>query len=112
MDLARLRGNGPIGAPTTKEIRYEDRSLVADGHNASGTRICVRSKSAEPCGAGVGACPLFAQADADGSGTLSLSEFKTFESLIRDKMTEQHFNHLDTNGDGVLGLDELPRRAA
>jgi len=28
---------------------------------------------------------LFAQADADGSGTLSLDEFKTFESLVHDK---------------------------
>ncbi len=50
---------------------------------------------------------LFAQADADGSGTLSLEEFKTFESLVRDKMTEHHFKHLDTNGDGVVSLDEL-----
>ena len=50
---------------------------------------------------------LFAQADADGNGTLSLSEFKAFESLMRDKMTEHHFNHLDANGDGVVSLDEL-----
>jgi Ca2+-binding EF-hand superfamily protein len=50
---------------------------------------------------------LFAQADADGSGTLSLSEFKTFESLMRDKMTEHHFNHLDTKGDGAVSLDQL-----
>ena len=50
---------------------------------------------------------FFAQADADGSGALSLDEFKTFESLVRDKMAEFHFNHLDTNGDGVVSLDEL-----
>ena len=50
---------------------------------------------------------LFAQADADGNGTLSLAEFKTFESLMRDKMTEHQFNRLDTTGDGVVSLDEL-----
>jgi len=50
---------------------------------------------------------LFAQADADGSGTLSLDEFKTFESLVHDKMAEHHFAHVDANGDGVVSLEEL-----
>ncbi len=54
-----------------------------------------------------GRAALFAQADADGNGALSLNEFKTFESLMRDKMTEHHFNQLDTNGDGAVSLDEL-----
>ncbi|MBI4516920.1 MAG: EF-hand domain-containing protein [Deltaproteobacteria bacterium] len=57
---------------------------------------------------------LVAQADADTSGTLSLAEFKVFEALVRDKMAEHHFNHVDTDGDGALSLDELqtdhPRR--
>jgi hypothetical protein len=50
---------------------------------------------------------LFNQADADGNGTLSLDEFKTFESLVHDKMTERHFKQLDTNGDGAVSLEEL-----
>lgn len=50
---------------------------------------------------------LLAQADADGNGTLSADEFKTFESLVRDKMAERHFTHLDTNGDGAVSLEEL-----
>jgi hypothetical protein len=50
---------------------------------------------------------LFTQADADGNGTLSLDEFKTFESLMHDKMVERHFKDLDTNGDGAVSLDEL-----
>jgi hypothetical protein len=50
---------------------------------------------------------LFTQADANGDGTLSLEEFKTFESSMHDKMTERHFKNLDTNGDGVVSLEEL-----
>ena len=50
---------------------------------------------------------LFAQADADGSGTLSVEEFKAFESSMRDKMTERHFQRMDTNGDAAVSLDEL-----
>ena len=50
---------------------------------------------------------VFAQADADGNGALTLDEFKTFESLLRDKMTEHHFAHVDTNGDGTVTLQEL-----
>jgi hypothetical protein len=49
---------------------------------------------------------LFAQAD-DGDGKLSLDEFRKFESLVRDKMTEHHFQRMDTNGDGVVSLEEL-----
>ncbi len=50
---------------------------------------------------------LFAEVDANGNGALSLNEFKTFESLLRDRMAEQHFNHVDANGDDAVSLDEL-----
>jgi len=50
---------------------------------------------------------LFAKADEDGNGALSLDEFKTFESLFRDRMAERHFNHVDANGDDAVSLDEL-----
>lgn len=50
---------------------------------------------------------LFKQADADGSGTLSVDEFKTFESLMRDKMAARHFQRMDANGDKAVTLEEL-----
>lgn len=53
---------------------------------------------------------LFTQADAEGNGALSLAEFKTFEALMRDQMTEHQFNRLDTNGDGTVSLEELQAR--
>jgi hypothetical protein len=61
----------------------------------------------DPVEMGAERAALFAEADADGNGALSLEEFKTFESLFRDRMAEQHFNHVDANGDGAVSLDEL-----
>jgi Ca2+-binding EF-hand superfamily protein len=50
---------------------------------------------------------LFAQADANGDGSLSLDEFKTFKQLVTEKRTELMFQHLDANGDGKVTLDEI-----
>ena len=50
---------------------------------------------------------LFAEVDADRNGALSLDEFKTFESLFRDRMAERHFKDVDANGDEAVSLDEL-----
>ena len=55
---------------------------------------------------------LFAQADADGNGSLSPAEFKTFRELVAQKRAELWFQKLDTNGDGALSLDELTAHAA
>jgi hypothetical protein len=50
---------------------------------------------------------LFAQADGNGDGVLSLDEFKTLETLMRDSMMAHHFEALDTSSDGVVSLEEL-----
>jgi hypothetical protein len=50
---------------------------------------------------------LFAQADANGDGSLSLDEFKTFKQLVAEKRTELMFQHLDANGEGKVTLDEI-----
>jgi hypothetical protein len=50
---------------------------------------------------------LFKQADADGDGELSPTEFEAFRQLVRAKMAERHFARADTDGDGKLSLAEL-----
>ena len=60
-----------------------------------------------PAEMGAERAALFAEADADGNGALSLDEFKTFESLFRDRMAERHFKDVDANGDEAVSLDEL-----
>ena len=50
---------------------------------------------------------IFAEADADKSGTLSLSEFSTFTKLFEAMRAERHFTCLDANGDGQVSAEEL-----
>ena len=49
----------------------------------------------------------FAEADANGDGTLSVDEFATFGPLMRAKLDALHFARLDANGDGALTPAEL-----
>lgn len=49
----------------------------------------------------------FAQADADGSGGLSLEEFKSFEAIMRERMAARHFERMDSDSDGAVTLAEL-----
>ncbi len=55
---------------------------------------------------------LFAQADANGDGSLSLDEFKTFKQLVAAKRAELQFKRLDANGDGAVTLEEIDAFAA
>ena len=50
---------------------------------------------------------LFAQADANGDGSLTPDEFRTFQDLVKQKRAELMFQHLDANGDGKVTLDEI-----
>lgn len=56
----------------------------------------------------------FAEADADGSGTLDLDEFRTFHELLRARRLAYRFERADADDDGAVTLDELetaaPRR--
>jgi len=49
----------------------------------------------------------FSEADANGDGVLSATEFESFHELLRQKLDALRFSQLDTNGDGGLSLDEI-----
>ena len=48
-----------------------------------------------------------AQADTDGDGALSVSEFPAFEEAMHRGRAEAHFACLDANGDGKVTAEEL-----
>lgn len=50
---------------------------------------------------------LFAQADANGDGKLTLDEYKTFRQLVAERRTEAQFQRLDTAGAGAVTLDQI-----
>jgi hypothetical protein len=50
---------------------------------------------------------VFAQADADGDGALTATEFETFQQLMRARMAQHRFARADANGDGKVTLAEL-----
>ncbi|HWP66018.1 MAG TPA: hypothetical protein VNO26_08910 [Candidatus Limnocylindria bacterium] len=49
----------------------------------------------------------FAEADADGSGTLTSDEFATYREAMRRAFAAARFAKIDANGDGVLTSEEL-----
>ena len=45
--------------------------------------------------------------DADGDGTLSLSEFETLHAALARETTVDQFQHLDADGDGKITQTEM-----
>ena len=50
---------------------------------------------------------VFAEADANGDGVLSVTEFATFHELMRARMNEAMFSKIDSDGSGGVSLAEL-----
>ena len=50
---------------------------------------------------------VFAEADADGDGALSETEFASFHELMRTRLDALHFAKLDTDSSGGVTLTEL-----
>lgn len=50
---------------------------------------------------------VFVEADANGDGALSITEFETFHELIRDRMEQKRFAKIDADGSGGISLEEL-----
>jgi Ca2+-binding EF-hand superfamily protein len=75
------------------------------------TRTLAENPAAAEATVGAMARTYFAIADADGSGTVGLTEFSAFQrghfpDLDRDAI-DKAFNHLDRDGDGSLTADEF-----
>lgn len=49
----------------------------------------------------------FTEADANGDGVLSVTEFANFHEIMRAKMEESMFTNIDTDGSGGISLTEL-----
>lgn len=50
---------------------------------------------------------VFSEADANGDGVLSVTEFASFHELMRARMEETMFTNIDTDGSGGLSLTEI-----
>ena len=50
---------------------------------------------------------VFTQADANGDGVLTVTEFATFHDLMRARMEAAHFARVDADGSGGVTLEEL-----
>lgn len=49
----------------------------------------------------------FAQADVDGTGSLTADEFLNFNEILRGQMAARRFERADSDGDGAVTLEEL-----
>ena len=76
---------------------------------SGGTAPVVAAECGPPSEEEIGAqqAVIFAEADADKSNTLSLSEFATFTKLFEAVRAERHFTCLDADGDGQVTATEL-----
>jgi hypothetical protein len=50
---------------------------------------------------------VFAEADVNDDGSLSVTEFASFHELIRTRIDQQRFARLDADGSGGVTLEEL-----
>jgi hypothetical protein len=50
---------------------------------------------------------VFAEADANGDGVLTVTEFETFHELVRARMEANRFAKIDADGSGGITLVEL-----
>jgi len=50
---------------------------------------------------------VFAEADVNGDGSLSVTEFASFHELFRTRLEQERFTKLDADGSGGVTLEEL-----
>lgn len=50
---------------------------------------------------------VFTEADANGDGVLSVTEFTTFHELVRARMEANRFAKIDADASGGVTLEEL-----
>jgi hypothetical protein len=50
---------------------------------------------------------VFAEADANGDGVLSVTEFASFHDLMRERMEASRFTAIDADASGGISLEEI-----
>jgi len=50
---------------------------------------------------------VFVEADANGDGVLTVTEFASFHDLMRSRMEESRFANIDADGSGGITAEEL-----
>ena len=87
-------------------MKSTTRWLAAALLLAGTTAFAARSRTGRQAKREAMQAQAFAQADADGNGSLSPQEFANYRPM-RTPHSAYKFTRLDANGDGQVTLDEL-----
>lgn len=87
--------------------KFRTRALALAGLLTALPTAALAFRGGDPAEFEAVRAEVFAEADANGDGALSLTEFETFHELVRTRMEAKRFAKLDADGSGGVTLEEL-----